>query len=90
MESQLRKDIEVIRLIKKGPINIHLQYNGSDNISVTNEITILHHVQDIIDHLISGVGKGITCTKKEYFIYNVKMAMLFQSKCITRLKRLKQ
>jgi len=63
-ESQLREDVEVVRLITRGPVNMRLKYDGGTNISVTNDITILYHAQDITDHFISGICKGIKTTKK--------------------------
>ena len=66
-EAQIREDVDIIRMINRGNKNIRLQCDGGANTSVTNDETILHHIQDIPDYSIGGIGDGINCTKKGIF-----------------------
>ena len=67
---QIREDVEVFRMLNKVNLNICLQCYGGANTSVTNDVSILHYVQNIPEYLFRGVEDSIKCTKKVYSTYN--------------------
>jgi len=60
---EIREDIELINTISK-KIRIKFQCEGGANTSVTNNLSILHHIIDVPSKLIRGIGEGIICTKR--------------------------
>lgn len=84
-EEQIREDVEVIQMINRRNKNIRLQCNGGANILCTNDLNIMHHVQNIPDYYIGGICNGIKCTKKGIFYlqctnHDVKLVQIYYSK----------
>ena len=65
------ESIKGINMLESKMIGIRFdctgQCDGGTNTSIANSITILHHVLDIEDYEIGGIGRGVVWDKKEVY-----------------------
>ena len=68
ISEEIRQDIELVHMTNRSNrVQLDIQSDGGANISVTNNVSLLHHVAEILNHDIGGIGSGITCTHKGIF-----------------------
>ena len=61
---EIHEDVSVISLIQCKKVTICFQCNGDTNTSVTNSISILHHVKSIPLYSIGEIVDGIKCKQR--------------------------